>query len=177
MASLLLDGIGVNYSKAWSEGESQLAALSGVQLLRPVPPVAIVTNHMETEFLGEVPQTLVWKGVTLDAVAHPVEAVGANAASFMAMSGLHGSSLEAVTFMQQFSVDAVSADKGLALAKAQGIALLNLGAANVGALDATDHLQPVKDHIRNLVRLGYKVDVLKHAGWSAAPGPVRSGAR
>ncbi len=165
----LLDGIAVAYSKSWGEGENQLAALNGVQLVRPAPAVAIVTNQMETEFLDDTPYTLVWKGVTLDAATHPVEAFGANAKTFMAMSGLHGSSLESVTFEKQFSVDAISADKGLALARKQGIALLNLNSGNIASLDAGDHLDPVKAHIRNLVRLGYKVEVpatrLAHEAW------------
>ncbi|WP_426212032.1 RHS repeat-associated core domain-containing protein [Massilia sp. TWP1-3-3] len=172
LGAKLLDGVALSYSRAWSEGETQLAALSGVQLVRPVPPVAIVTNLMETEYVGDTPYTLVWKGVTLDAASHPVEAIGANARRFLALSGLHGSSLESQTFEKQFQVDAVSADKGLAIAKGQAIALRSLTAGDVDAIEASDHAPAVKEHIRNLARLGYRVDVpasrLTHVGWNGS---------
>lgn len=158
-AARLLDGVALAYQRNWMDGEAQLAALTGVRLLRPAPSVAIVSNQMDTLFIDGVPSTLVWKGVTLDAALHPVEPVGANGKDFLALSGLHGSSLEATLFQDQFAVDAISADQGLALARSQGVAVLSLDAGNLAALDATDHAAAVKAHIANLVRLGYRVDV------------------
>ena len=161
-AAGLLDGVALAYQQGWNAGEAQLAALAGVQVLHPLPSILLVTNQMDVQFLGDTPYTLVWKGVTLDAISHPLEAVGnsnAQVADFMAMSGLHGSSLESLLFQRQFSVDAMSADKGLILAGTQNIPRLTLNAANIASLDASDHAAGVKDNIRNLVRLGYRVEV------------------
>jgi RHS repeat-associated protein len=179
-AARLLDGVALAYNRNWIAGEAQLAALTGSTVLRPVPALAIVSNLMKTELVDGVPYTLAWQGVTLDAVLHPVEAVGAGAADFMVLSGLHGSSLEAMLFRDQFSVDAISADQGLALAKAQGLGLLSLDSSNLVALAATDHAAAVKAHITNLVRLGYKVDTpsgrLVNNAWTGSVWRARDSA-
>jgi RHS repeat-associated protein len=171
-AAHLLDGIAFGYNKAWFEGEAQMAALSGVRLLRPVPAVTLVTNHFETVYLDDVPQGMEWKGVTMDAASHPLEAIGTNASDFLLLAGLHGSSLESQVFQDQFSVEAVSADKGLGLARQQGVAILNLTSANADALNASDHTQAVRDNINNLLRLGYRVEVparrISDQAWSGS---------
>ena len=171
-AAHLLDGIAFGYNKAWFEGEAQMAALSGVRLLRPVPAVTLVTNHFETVYLDDLPQAMEWKGVTMDAASHPLEAIGTNARDFLSLAGLHGSSLESQVFQSQFSVEAVSADKGLALAKQQSIPILSLSRTNADALNASDHTQAVRDNINNLLRLGYRVEVparrISYHAWSGS---------
>ncbi|MDP9109082.1 MAG: Ig-like domain-containing protein, partial [Pseudomonadota bacterium] len=173
MAAKLLDGIAVNYTRQWLDGEAQIAALTGVTALRPMPSVSFVSNQLATESVGEVPYSLAWKGVSLDAIGHPVEPLGANAKDFMLLSGLHGSSLEFSVFETQFSGNSISADKGLALAKsAGGVGLLQITSANVTSIDPTDHAMAVKDHIRNLARLGYRVDVpaarISYKAWTGS---------
>lgn len=167
----LLDGIALAYQQQWRAGETALAGLSGVRALSPVPSVLLVSNQMQVVYLGDAPHTLAWQGVTLDALSHPLEVVSAGAASsgtgtaasgaadFMALSGLHGSSLESLLFQRQFGVDAISADRALALARAQNLPILTLGASNAASIDASNHSAAVKAHIRNLLRLGYRVEV------------------
>ncbi|WP_035375476.1 transglutaminase domain-containing protein, partial [Pseudoduganella violaceinigra] len=171
-AMRLLDGVGVAYARAWTQGEDQLAALAGARAVRPVPSLLIVTDRFDTLYHGQTPYTLEWKGVTMDALSHPVDAVGSGARDFLQLSGLHGSSLEAAVPGRQFSVDAVSADQVLAQAKARKVALLRLDNSNLAQLDATSHTEAVKDSVRNLARLGYRIDIpsgpLNVAGWSGS---------
>ncbi|MBC3872942.1 transglutaminase domain-containing protein, partial [Undibacterium flavidum] len=171
-AAQILDGLAFAYQQLWNEGDAQIAALTGVRVVRPLPSLTLVSNRMQTVYLNGAPQTLEWRGVSLDAIAHPIEAIGANAKDFLLLSSLHGSSLESVLFQNQLSVDAISADKGFALAKEQSIPTLNVSQQNLNAIDGTDHSLAVKDHIRNLVRQAYRVEVparrLQYQAWNGS---------
>ena len=171
-AMRLMDGVGVAYTRAWIAGEDELAALAGARALRAAPSLTIVTDRFDTVYHGETPFTMEWQGVTMDALAHPVDAAGNGARDFLQLSGLHGSSLESALFGRQFSVDAVSADQLIAQAKAKNVALLRVDNTNLGQIDATSHSAAVKESVRNLARLGYRIEIpvspLTLAAWSGS---------
>ncbi len=171
-AMRLMDGVGVSYTRSWLAGEDELATLAGVRAVRAAPSLTIVTDRFDTVFHGETPYTMEWKGVTMDALAHPVDAAGSGARDFLQLSGLQGSSLESAMFGRQFSVDAVSADQLIAQARSKNVSLLRLDNASVGQIDATSHSAAVKESVRNLARLGYRIEIpagpLELASWSGS---------
>ncbi|WP_229208196.1 transglutaminase domain-containing protein, partial [Duganella sp. Root198D2] len=171
-AMRLMDGVGSAYARSWLQGEDQFAALAGVRALHAAPSLLILTDRFDTVYHGQTPYTMEWKGVTMDALSHPVDAAGSAARDFLQLSGLHGSSLESDLFKHQFAVDAVSADQLLAQAKADNVALLRVDNASLAKLEATSHAPAVKDSVRNLARLGYRIDIpavpVTVADWTGA---------
>lgn len=177
-AAKLLRQIALDYSDKWNRAESELAGLLNVALVRPLPAVAIASNsHKVDMVLGRAYQ-LEWQGVTLDAafrVAEPVaRSSDATAArDWMRLSSLHGSMLEHQVFERNFLVDSISADKGLALARAQNIPVLTISAGNSGSLLPTlTHPDAVNADIANRVRQGLTVEVprdpLTHNQWTGS---------
>ena len=155
----LLDGLGVFYARQWNEADRDIAGWLDAGVVRPVPAVTIASTTVRPSLVAGVPVTLEWTGVSLDAALRPVDAVGAKAVDFLALSALAGSSLESSVFKDQFSVEAISADRGLQLANERGVRVLDLTSANVAALDASDHTDAVKTAVRDLVRQGHAVRV------------------
>jgi RHS repeat-associated protein len=155
----LLDGLGVFYARQWNEADRDIAGWLDAGVVRPVPAVTIASTTVRPSLVAGVPVTLEWTGVSLDAALRPVDAVGAKAGDFLALSALAGSSLESSVFKDQFSVEAISADRGLQLANERGVRVLDLTSANVATLDASDHTDAVKTAVRDLVRQGHAVRV------------------
>ena len=119
-----------------------------------------------------MPVTLEWTGVSIDAALRPVDAVGARANDFLALSALAGSSLEQAVFRDQFAVEAISADRGVQLANEQGMPVLTLTGANLNTLDGTGHSEQVRAAVRELVRQGHSVRIpanpLTVAAWTGS---------
>ncbi len=177
-AAKLLRQIALDYSDKWNKAESELAGLLNVALVRPLPAVAIASNSHKVNMVLGRPYQLEWQGVTLDAafrVAEPVArtADATTAKDWMRLASLHGSMLEHKVFEQNFLVDSISADKGLALARAQNIPVVNITAGNIGSLLPTlTHPAGVKADIANWVRLGMTVDIprdpITHNLWTGS---------
>ena len=170
LGARLLARIAGRYGARWSEAEEELASLLGVTLVRPLPSVAVSGGAVTVETVLGVPEQLRWDGVTLDAslrTAEPVAAATAAGAadpsveeSFLTLSALEGSALEHRVFEDLFLVDGISADKGLALARQQGIEVVRLTTSNVDAeLPVLSHPAAVETEIENQVRLGFEVEV------------------
>ncbi len=159
LGARLLDGLGVFYAKQWNDADRDIAGWLDTGVVRPVPAVTLASTTVRPSLVAGVPVTLEWTGVSIDAALRPVDAVGASASDFLTLSALAGSSLEQYVFNDQFSVDAISADRGVQLANEQGIRVLDLASANLGALDATDHSDSVKAAVRDLVRQGHNVRI------------------
>lgn len=157
LGARLLDGLGVYYQRQWGAADRDLAGWLDAGIVRALPDVTLVSTTMRTAYVGDVPITLEWTGVSLDAALRPVDAIGARAGEFMALSALAGSSLEQKVFQEQFSVEALSADRGIQLANEKGLKVLELTGSNIGSIDATDHAAAVKAAVRELVRLGFSV--------------------
>ena len=151
LGARLLDGLGVYYARAWRDADRDLAGWLDVGLVRPAPGLTIVSNNLRPALVAGVPVTFEWTGVNIDAALRPVDAAGARAAEFLALSALAGSSLERTVFRDQFAVEAVSADRGVQLANEQGIPVLTLTRDNLGSLDATNHSAQVKAEVRGLL--------------------------
>ncbi|MCG8460269.1 MAG: DUF6531 domain-containing protein, partial [Holophagales bacterium] len=136
----LLSQLAQVYGERWDAAEDELAELVGVGLARPVPSVVFAGNALHVETLGDLPASLEWQGVTLDAalrIAEPVARATAGAdtggadpagaaRAWQRLAALEGSALEHAVFEDEFLVQAVSADLGLALAREQGIPVLAL---------------------------------------------------
>ncbi|WP_454708512.1 RHS repeat-associated core domain-containing protein [Delftia acidovorans] len=171
-AARLLDGIIQRYESQWSVFEAGGAALSGAALVHPAPSVTIVSNALNAYSINGVPYTLEWKGVTMDAAAHPTEVIAADAAGarrLQAAIGLAGSSLEHSVFQSQFGAESVSADKLIALARAQNATVLTLTSPNAPELATLPLAQATQAELRSWLQSGYSVEIpaqsIAHAAW------------
>lgn len=161
-AARLLANLGARYLAAWNAEDEALARLLGVTPLRPFPSLLLVTSQYRVDRVDGTVDALAWQGVALDAGLRPVEPVaqGEDAgveADWTRVSALQGSVLEHAVFEQQWAVDSVSADNGLAQARAAGTPILHLApGADTAALN-----QPaeVVAAVRGWLDRGYGVDI------------------
>ena len=91
----------------------------------------------------------------------------------MRLAGLAGSALEHEIFESEFSVESISADKGLGLARQAGIEVLEIDAGNLGSsLPLLNHPQAVVDDVVSWVESGRVVEVprqpLTHVAWQGS---------
>jgi RHS repeat-associated protein len=180
-AARLLANFGARYLASWDRANAELADLVGVSVVRPFPSVALVINQYRVDRINGAADALEWRGVALDAALRPVEPMAqtANAAAavdWMTLAALQGSVLEHQLFEQQWAVDSVSADKGLALAREQGTPVLALTQAT--GISGVNQPQAVLDAISGWLARGYVVDVprdpITYEDWSGAVWRVRS---
>jgi RHS repeat-associated protein len=168
-AARLLDGAAQYYVHNWKAAEDELALLTGVVVARPLPSVVMVNNFLRADTFANVSFGASWRGVTIDAMTRPSEPAGAARNDWMDLASLEGSSLEQRVFADLFKVDAVSADRVLALAGSP----VSINATNVDAqLGATTQPSSVQDEIRNWVRQGFVVKThanpLTRNAWSGS---------
>ncbi|MCB1035809.1 MAG: hypothetical protein KDD47_18450, partial [Acidobacteria bacterium] len=153
------------YGAAWDASEGELAGLMDVEVLRPLPSLAVASLSLQVEELLGLPFSVVFEGVTLDAglrVAEPLRhrPTGLPPTDWMRLSALHGSALEHLVFGREYLVESISADRGLGLARDLGVEVLTLDSSNLPSeLPTLAHPQVVKDDIANWVRLGLTVEV------------------
>jgi transglutaminase-like putative cysteine protease len=165
LAAALLYRVAVEYSQQWSKAEDILAAWTDVALVRPWPHVVMVNNAIQVDTIAGRPHQLGWRGVTLDAtlrLSTPIARLEERTAEYewLQLSALQGSLLEHRVFEQLFLVDSISADKGLQLARAQGLPVHHIGAQNLHAvLPGLSQPQAVLDAITEWVGMGLTVDV------------------
>ncbi len=180
-AARLLSNFGARYLSTWDQADDELGRLLGVSVMRPFPSVALVINQYRVDRVGGVTDALVWRGVGLDAALRPVEpytqtAANGAAADWMQLASLQGSVLEHQLFEQQWSVDSISADKGLALAHAAGQVVLTLNQST--GTSGLNQPQSVIDNIAAWLARGYVVDVprdpITYEDWSGSVWRVRS---
>ncbi|HEX6832042.1 MAG TPA: transglutaminase-like domain-containing protein, partial [Rudaea sp.] len=180
-AARLLANFGARYLATWDQADDELARLVGVGLVRPFPSAALVINQYTVDRVGGVVDAMTWWGVGLDAALRPVEPFTqlsslSTSADWLELSSLQGSVLEHQIFEQQWSVDSISADKGLAVARANGQTVLTLTQAT-GA-SSLNQPQAVKDAIAAWLNRGYVVDVprdpITYVNWTGAVWRVRS---
>lgn len=177
-AAKLLRQVALDYGDRWNRAEAELGGLLDVAVVRPFPSVAIASNLHKVDMVLGRPHKLTWQGVTLDAALRISEPVARSADAvttkdWMRLSALQGSALEHVVFEKNFLVDSISADKGLALARAAGIPIVSLNATNAGALLPTlNHPAAVKADIENWTRQGLTVEVprdpVTHHQWTGS---------
>ena len=165
LGAQLLGQIAHGYSEDWRSAEEELAGLLGLEVLRPLPSLAVASLSIQVDELLGLPFGIDFEGVTLDAglrVAEPLSPLGdaTVAREWMKLSGLQGSALEHLVFKEQFQVESISADRGLGIARDSGIEVLRLDASNLPSeLPTLAHPQVVKDDVANWVRLGLTVEI------------------
>ena len=180
-AARLLANFGAKYFMAWDKADNDAANLLGVGVVRPFPSVALVINQYKVDRVAGVADTMQWRGVGLDAALRAVEPFPQTdtptaASDWLQLASLEGSALEHSVFEEQWDVDSISADKGLALASSQNIPLLTL----TRATGTTGVNQPpaVLDAVASWLALGYIVDIpsdpLTYEDWSGAVWRARS---
>jgi transglutaminase-like putative cysteine protease len=178
LAAALLYRVAVEYSQQWTEAEDAFAAWADVALVRPWPHVVMVNNAVQVDTVAGRPHQLNWRGVTLDAalrLSTPIARHQERTAEqvWLQLSALQGSLLEHRIFEQLFLVDSISADKGLQLARAQGLTVHRIETQNLQAvLPSLSHPQAVLDAIAEWVGLGLTIEVpatlLHHQDWQGS---------
>jgi RHS repeat-associated protein len=180
-AARLLANMGARYLDNWDQADDALARLVGVGVVRPLPSVALVINQYNVDRVGGVADSLNWEGVALDAALRPVEPfaqIASDSASsdWLQLAALQGSVLEHRLFEQQWSVDSISADKGLAYARANGIPVLTLTQAT--GVAGVNQPQNVLDAVSASLAAGYVVDIprdpITYQHWSGAVWRARA---
>jgi RHS repeat-associated protein len=166
LAARLLSQFAHTYAEVWDAGENHLAGLFDVEVLRPLPSVVVASNAIRVKSVLGLPTSFEWLGVTLDASLRAAEplAHGADTQAprdWMRLSAAQGSALEGLTFAREFQVDGISADKGLAIARAAGgPGVVTLTSANVATeLPGLALSAAVKTELDNWVRQGLTVEV------------------
>ncbi|MBA8884765.1 RHS repeat-associated core domain-containing protein [Dokdonella fugitiva] len=180
-AARVLANLGARYMSQWDRADDELANLVGVSVMQPFPSLALVINQYAVERIGGVVDALEWRGVGIDAALRPREPIAqtadaAAAANWMALAALQGSVLEHQVFEQQWAVDSISADKGLAVAREQGVPVLTLTQAS--GTSGVNQPSEVLTAIAGWLALGYVVDVprdpITYEAWTGAVWRVRS---
>ena len=161
-AARLLDGIVQRYEEQLGAFESAVRSLGAAAVLHPTPSVTIVSNALNVHSVNAVPYTLEWKGVTMDAATRATEITapdGLAVRTLRSAIGLAGSSLEHGVFASQFGVDAISADKLIASARAQNVAVLKLTSPGAPELANLPLADASKAEIRSWLQSGYTVEI------------------
>ncbi|MCP4332393.1 MAG: hypothetical protein GY785_07030, partial [Gammaproteobacteria bacterium] len=175
LGASLLSRLAYDYSRQWYDAEQTLSGLLNLVVLRPLPSIAVVSNDMHVDSVLGLPSQISWQAVTLDAamrIAQPISRSGDNLAEkdFMRLTALQGSSLEHSIFETLLLVESISADKGLQLARQQGIEVLDLNSGNFSTERVRmTHPANVATEIENWVGLGYQVttpiSAVSHNQW------------
>jgi RHS repeat-associated protein len=181
LAARLLARIGADFAARWGAAEQELADLAGLALVRPLPSLAVVDNAVAIETLFDLPFHLVWQGVTLDALvraAEPLPPAAPESAAWLELAALEGSALEHAVFEEDFLVESISADEGLGRARAAGIPVHAVDAANLATeLEILDHPPFVEEAVGQAALLGYEVEIpetaLQHEDWRGSLWRVR----
>ncbi|MEO7323755.1 MAG: DUF6531 domain-containing protein, partial [Dokdonella sp.] len=180
-AARLLANFGARYLETWDRADEELARLVGVSVMRPFPSLALVINQYSVNRIDGVADALIWSGVGLDAALRPVEPIAQSdnptaPSDWLTLASLQGSVLEHQVFEQQWLVNSISADKGLAIALQNGTPILTLTQATGTA--GVNQPPPVLDAISAWIARGYVVEVprdpVHYQHWVGAIWRVRS---
>ncbi|MDX1390383.1 MAG: hypothetical protein R3344_14430, partial [Acidobacteriota bacterium] len=156
----------LNYLERWNRVDDELAALTRVVTLRPVPSHVMVKNHVAVDYTAGtelVPLSFEWKGVDVDADLRPTAPVAAEdddgaRRDFYLLSGLFGSDLESRVLEDDLGIAAVSTLKLLRLAPLAGVPVVEIDSTNVDtALAALTIERDLRDEIASHVHLGRTV--------------------
>ncbi|MBI2398938.1 MAG: hypothetical protein HYV17_14210 [Xanthomonadales bacterium] len=161
LAAELLANLARRYQQLRDQDERRIAGWAGVELLYPFPSASFVTTENRVERLFGMPQRLQFRGVSLDAVLHPLDVVvvGDMAAEdrFLQIAAAQASALEHHVFEQEWSVPTVSTLRGLAWALEAGIPLLQ---QTGGQLPAALQLPAeLRTEINGQLALGRRVEL------------------
>jgi len=152
----------------WAEAEEKAEALSGVRVIRPTASLALVKNEVQPVMVGDVPVTLTWQGVGVDALVRTSSPIAARTTSqspsqerdFLLLSGFNGSYLEEDILAQGFSVESISTLKHIRLAKERGTSILTITPANQGTELPRLQVHPdILAHVQDLLHQGTVVTI------------------
>jgi transglutaminase-like putative cysteine protease len=120
------------YSQAWTDSEATFADVLGTHLGHQAPSLVLVEHQLAIEESLGVRTRVRWKGVQVDADFRSTTPVSANGseATFMQLSGLQGSGLEASILRDATGEESLSTTGLLQEAAAQGIQVLTLDSQN-----------------------------------------------
>ena len=164
-AARILSQTALAYGAAWDAGEEELGRLLDTPFVRPLPSVILIANEVEIGQIEDLPVSLDWTGVSLDAalrVAEPLPNTTDPPAprDWLRLAAIQGSSLESRIFETRFLVNSISADRGLALARQAGIPVLRIDSASAATLlPLPDHPPAVNDDLARWVSLGNIVEI------------------
>ena len=186
-AGKILGELAQTYTSTVNASERDAAVAFKVKIARPVPSLMFVSNSNTVENLLDQPQTLNWNGVEMDALmltASPVAFDESNIAiedSWLDLMALNASSEEHQIFQNILLVDSISADKGLQIAKQDGIVILDITNANPEAVTALPYAQEVKDDLNFWLQKGFDIQIpesfIQRNAWQGAVWVVSNKAK
>jgi RHS repeat-associated protein len=165
-ASLLAD-LAWSYFQRWNDSDDELARLLKVVAVRPTVSACLVASALDVDYAGGdplYPLTFVRKGILIDADLRSSAPVGLASRDaerpFTLLSGLAGSVLEHAVFEDRYEIPSVSTAKALQVAAAQGVAILEVTAANADEVTAgLPFDQQVLAEVRTAAGRGWSVRI------------------
>jgi hypothetical protein len=159
-----LHRLAVEYLDRWNDADEFLAGVLHVVTVRPALSEVMVGGFYRRTFLFGEPQSIEWRGLFVDADVRISEPVPIDAndrqREFLRLSGLAGSELEARVLQENLEVDSISAAHLLQLARAAGIAVHDIDAANVATtLPLLQTAEAVKSDVADAVNQGWRVTI------------------
>jgi len=148
------------YQHATYTDNQALEILTGHKVLYPLPTFTFVSNRQQIDYLLDQPAFLSWTGVNMDALLQPTVSVPAptshlSTADFIKSSALNSSWHEQNTFEDVFSLDSVSADELLKIARKDGILILEK--PTQADVENSSHSLAVISEIRELLNNGFDI--------------------
>ncbi|MFK8011106.1 MAG: transglutaminase domain-containing protein, partial [Marinicellaceae bacterium] len=157
----IMHNLAKHYNQKWFEAENEIAAIMDIALIKPIPALTIVSPEYNLREDSGLITKMKFKGVSIDAVTHSVDAISRNSIDqnvydFYRISSLQGSYLESNIFNSQWAINAISADQGIRQL-ADNNTLLELDASNyLTQLSSSNHPQYIQDAISQWINRGYK---------------------
>ncbi len=159
----LMYATALKYNASWQKDEDLLAQLLRLPLVRTLPAVTIVGSSYNISWLDNRPYAMQWEGLFMDAairVAEPVTEASEISRSFMRLSGLQGSWLEAATLFEDYQVPAIATADLFGRAIEAGVEMLSIDSGNLDtSLAVLPFADNVKTDIRNATNQGWSVSI------------------
>ncbi|MFZ5863145.1 MAG: transglutaminase-like domain-containing protein [Nitrospirota bacterium] len=160
----LLFQMASEYLDAWNRAEEDLAAMTRVAVVRPLPSVVMVGSVYGRTVLFGRPQTVDWRGVFVDANFRASDAIPAGndatrAGAFLRLSGLAGSVLERSVLAQKLGAEAVSTVSLIQSARANGEPIEEIDASNASVIASLSTSDNVKAEVTDAVNRGWRVTI------------------
>ncbi len=148
-----------SYISSCEEDDRKLASLYGLELTKGTQGASVGLS-LKPQLISGIPISVSPGGIYIDAdlsTATPAGGIKATRHDLTQASGLSSSAYEHKTLQDNFSSEAVSTSKLLALANKNAIPIVAIDRANASAIETLSLPAPIKQQMRDQVNAGYTI--------------------